>query len=286
MSKARIPSLKSLCVSFIVNNFDTFSTTCSDCAQPKLSWRLPYPGYYFPSSVADMILKELAERKILKSKHLKLFSKQNVDLHSVYLRNIDLTPSSISIFRDFKLCKLVLENVKGIDLEDLSKNFSEGTFKGLHTLNLRNIAIGENTMLSSISSLGKFQHLRCLNISGTNLNSKFLAILVKRQSGIKFLDISETKVNNISCLRKLKNLTGLIMHQLPLDTSSSFETALAALLKLNELRILDVSHHRLRASSRSSAVDVLIESQSLPHLNRFEINGNPYRLTTTDVRYK
>ncbi|VUZ42244.1 unnamed protein product [Hymenolepis diminuta] len=282
-SKARIASLQSLCVSFIANNFDIFSVTCSDCAQPKLGWRFPYPDYYLPSPVADMILKELTERKILKSEHLTLFSKQNVDLLSVYLRDIDLTSSSLSIFRDFKLCKLVLENVKGISLEVLIENFSEGTFKDLHTLDLRNIAIGENKMLSSILSLGKFQHLQYLRISGTNLNSKSLDILVNNQSGIRFLDISETKVDNISCLRKMKNLTGLVMHQLPLDTISGFETALAALLELNELRILDISHHRLRASSRSSAVDILIESQSLPHLKHFEINGNPYCFTITDV---
>ncbi|VDL54385.1 unnamed protein product [Hymenolepis diminuta] len=257
--------------------------TCSDCAQPKLGWRFPYPDYYLPSPVADMILKELTERKILKSEHLTLFSKQNVDLLSVYLRDIDLTSSSLSIFRDFKLCKLVLENVKGISLEVLIENFSEGTFKDLHTLDLRNIAIGENKMLSSILSLGKFQHLQYLRISGTNLNSKSLDILVNNQSGIRFLDISETKVDNISCLRKMKNLTGLVMHQLPLDTISGFETALAALLELNELRILDISHHRLRASSRSSAVDILIESQSLPHLKHFEINGNPYCFTITDI---
>nr|CDS32747.1 protein zyg 11 B [Hymenolepis microstoma] len=278
-----VSPLTSLCVRFIVNNFDTFTTLCSDCAEPRWVWRFPYSDCHIPSPVADMILKEASEHKLLKAEHLTLFSKQNVCLYSFILRNIDLTPSSISILQDFKLSNLVLDSVNGINLEDLSKNFNEGIFENLHTLNLRNFFINEESVFTTISALAKFRNLQFLNIGGTDLDSTCLNILAKNLTDLKYLDISETCVGDISCLGELTNLVGLIMHLLPFDEFENFETTLTVLLKLKKLRILDISQHGLHSTSRSRAVDIFVESSTLPCLKCFHLSGNPYGFTVADI---
>lgn len=209
---------------------------------------------------------------------------QNVDLQSFSLRNIYLTPLSISILNDFTLYNLTVENVDGIRLKDVTDNLGANTFRELHTLNVRNINFDLKTMWSMPSALGAFQNLQWLNIGGTKVDSTCLEELVKYLPRVKYLDISETKVNNITSLKVLKeNLNGLIIHRLPLENDIGFEMTLRVLLELQELQVLDISHYETTASSRFNEIDLFIHSNFATQLRRLDISGNPFRLTIRDV---
>ncbi|KAM3172122.1 hypothetical protein ACTXT7_015198 [Hymenolepis weldensis] len=279
------PTLKKLCVKAIVENFDALIQRCPDCTEAKSIWRFPYPDCHIASPLAEMILQELGTRKKLRKEHLTLFSMQTADLQSFSLRNIHLTPHSISILNDFTLYNLTVENVDGISLKDITDNLGANTFRELHTLNMRNINFDVETKWSVPSALGAFQNLQWLNIGGTKVDSACLGELVKCLPRLKYLDISKTKVNNIASLKVLKkNLNGLIIHRLPLENDIGFEMTLCVLLELQELRVLDISHYETTASLRFTEIDLFIQSHFAPQLRRLDISGNPFRLTTRDVR--
>ncbi|VUZ53534.1 unnamed protein product [Hymenolepis diminuta] len=280
-----VSHLKNLCIKYIAENFDFFVTQCSDCEEPKWVWRFPSPNCRISSPSADMILKEVAERKILKDEQLTLFSKQNVNLHSVYLQDIDLTPSSLCFLRNFTLLDINFKKVRGITLKDLLDNLNKNTFQELRCLSVENIPFTPEVEWSVSSALGKFKNVLLLNISGTKLNSRSLGDLVKCIPQLKALDISETEVDNICCLKGLKeNLIALVIHNLPLDINTGFETALTTILELKKLRYLDVSNHNRHASIRFPIVDRLVESQSLQCLEYLNYNGNPFLFTYRDIQ--
>ncbi|KAM3182053.1 hypothetical protein ACTXT7_013177 [Hymenolepis weldensis] len=280
-----VPLLKNLCIKYVAENFNSFVTQCSDCEEPKWVWRFPSLNCRIPSPSADMILKEVAERKILKSEQLTLFSQESVNLHSVFLHDIDLTPSSLRFLRNFTLLDIHFKKVRGIALKDIIDNLSKNTFHDLRCLSVENIPFYTKVEWSVSSALGKFKNILLLNISGTKLNTRGLGELVKFLPQLKALDISETEVDNICCLKGLKeNLVALVVHNLPLDINTGFETALTTLLELKKLRYLDVSNHNRRASIRFPIVDRLIESQSLQCLEYLNYNGNPFLFTYRDIQ--
>lgn len=277
--------LQDLCIKYVAENFDSFVTQCSDCEEPKWVWRFPSPNCRIPSPSADMILKEVSERKILKGEQLTLLSKQNVNLHSVYLQDIDLTPSSLCFLRNFTLLDINFKKVRGITLKDIIDNLSENTFQDLRCLSVENIPFTPIAGWSVSSALGEFKNILLLNVSGTKLNSRILGDLVKSLPQLKALDISETEVDNICCLKELKeNLIALVIHNLPLDTNTGFETALTTILELKKLRYLDVSNHSRHASIRFPIIDRLVESQSLQCLEYLNYNGNPFLFNYKDIQ--
>ncbi|VUZ53551.1 unnamed protein product [Hymenolepis diminuta] len=278
------PPLKRQCVRSIAENLNSVIQKCHDDGESKFVWRFPYPDCHIAHPEAETILEELGSRKTLRKEHLTLFSRQNVELNSVSLQDIDLTPQSLSILKDFTLLKITAEDVRGITLKDLTDNLSEDTFRALQSLNIRKMPFEEEAKLSIPVALGAFQNLQCLNISGTEVDSVCLGELVKRLPRLRNLDISETLVDDISSLIPLKeNLTTLNMHRLPLKIDSGFKTALSVIAELKELRVLDISNFRHSASSNLPETDFFSHTNFLPHLKRLDMSGNPFLLSKTAI---
>ncbi|VUZ53540.1 unnamed protein product [Hymenolepis diminuta] len=278
------PPLKRLCARSIAENFESMIKQTSNGTKPEFEWFFPLSDWYIAPPAADILLEELGNRKKLTKEHFSLFLNPNIGMHSVSLRNIYLTPSSISFLKDFALYKLTAENVRGITLNDLIDNLSKSTFKDLHTLNVSRISFDAQSNGSVVLPMEQFKNLQHLNISNTKINSRCLNDLVKFLPRLRYLDISETEVNDITSLKDLKEtLVGLIMHQIPLETDSDFEMALSVLLDLKELRVLDLSHIGYTATLRLPVVDLFIQSQFAPHLKHLDISGNPFRLTRIDI---
>lgn len=281
----KLPSLRECCIKAIAENFDTLVTKCCDCTIPKLTWRFPYPDCAITSPPADMLLKELGDRGILKQEHLVLFSKQHVNLQFLALRDLSLSPSLISVFRDFTLYNITAVNVSGINLSDFISSFSASTSENLHTLNVTNMSIEKQTKLSAMAALGQLQNLHRLNISQTDLDSECLDVLVKSLKRLRYLDVSETNVVNISCLTGLKNsLSELFMNELEVSSRRSFRQMLSTILELKELRTLEVSSLENCVDSRLREVEQLIEPGILPYLEHLEMSGNPFQLTLSDIQ--
>ncbi|VDL50089.1 unnamed protein product [Hymenolepis diminuta] len=235
--------------------------------------------------MATMLLKELGERKILKCEHMTLFSKQFVNFYSLVLQNVDLTPSSVKFLRDFTLYNITVMNVSGITLNDFTNSLSDETFNNLHTLKLKNIFIDKKTKSSAITALGRLQKLIHLDISYTNLNSDDLCQLVKSLHQVQYLDISKTKVTDISCLlESWSNLRGLILHNLKINRRRFVKQILLTILELKELRVLDVSFLHSEVYARFQFVKQFIGPDSLPHLQYLEMGNNPFELKISEIR--
>ncbi|VDO08370.1 unnamed protein product [Rodentolepis nana] len=254
INRVEVPSLKNLCLDVIAKNFDLFITKCPRCDEEKYRWRVPRPESSIISPIADMIFKELGERRLLKWKYLSLFS-----------------------------TRINVADVTGIDLDDLAGSLSDGTIKSLHTLKLYRLPMKMVTKLSDMRALGQLQNLQYLDIRCMPLDSEGLSILVKNLR-LKHLDITETMVDDISCLTVLRNhLNVLIMHQLDVGQDDCFNQMLLTILELKELRQLDVSNLSYSSPSRVEAVDALLEPEQLPHLVHLEMSGNPFQCTLRDL---
>ncbi|VDO03612.1 unnamed protein product [Rodentolepis nana] len=279
-----VPSLEDISVRWIVKNFYSVVTKCSDCTEPKYVWRFPYPDCRIVARPAEKILLKLCKRQVFKEEFLNLFSMKYVDLVSPVLRDVVVSPQYLRILRDFKLYNLTATSLKETNLNSLISCLGENTTENLVSLNLTNMAIEENK-LPVIISLGRLKNLQVLNVSRTKFTSECLQNLVKLLPRLRFLNISRTNINNISALLELKStLTGLIMHKLNLDSPQLLSRALSTILELSELRVLDVSSAGDKDRPRCSYVDRLCQRECLPHLTHFDICGNQFSLRLTDVK--
>ncbi|VUZ56492.1 unnamed protein product [Hymenolepis diminuta] len=279
-----VPSLEDICVRWIVKNFCSVVTKCSDCTEPKYVWQFPYPDCRIVARPAEKILLKLCKRQVFREEFLNLFSIKYVDLVSPVLRDVVVNPQYLRILRDFKLYNLTAASLKETNLNSLISCLGENTTENLVTLNLTNMAIEENK-LPVIISLGRLKNLQVLNVSRTKFTSECLQNLVKLLPRLRFLNISRTNINSINALLELKEtLTGLIMHRLNLDSPQLLSRALSTILELGELRVLDVSSADDRDRPRCPAVDRLCEPETLPHLTHFDICGNQFSLKLIDVK--
>nr|CDS26754.1 protein zyg 11 protein B [Hymenolepis microstoma] len=278
-------SLLSFCIETIVNNFPKLIITRQIDKKLRKFRRLLHPKFVFPASVAEKILKGLSERRKLLQKDLKLFSSRYVNLHSIFLSDIKLSKSHITTLRDFTLYNLTVLHVEGIDLANLVANFSPETKRGLHTLKVDNMKIRKKRRWLAFGALKQLRNLQVLQLIRTNLDSKYLRIIVRCSPYLTYLDISENIMDNISCLKALKDrLRVLIMHMITCDDRHARGKILSSLLQLKELRTLDVSNVSVTGFQRNPGVDQLIKPENLPHLRNFDTSGNLFGLSMEDIR--
>ncbi|VDO02740.1 unnamed protein product [Rodentolepis nana] len=278
-------SLRALCIETIVKNFSHLIITRQLDRKLRMFRRLFHNKFVFPAPVAEGILKGLSEEGKLKKKDLKLFASRYVDLRSIFLSDVKLVPSDIRILKDFTLYNVTVLHVKGIDLADLVSNFSRETKRHLHTLKVDSMKIKKSRRGISFEALKQLRNLQVLELIRTNLDSKYLRIIVRSSPHLTHLDISENIVDNISCLKSLKDkLRVLIMHMMRCNHAYAFARILSSLLKLKELQTLDVSNYSRTGFERYPEVDQLIKPGNLPHLKHLDISGNLYGLTLNDIR--
>lgn len=126
-------------------------------------------------------------------------------------------------------------------------------------------------------ALSKLRALHTLNVSGTEFNRHGLEIVVEDLPLLENLDISCTRVDDITPLKKCKDrLKSLSMYNLKI---SGYGNLKSVLLELNELRNLDISDERdsytfeMFAPVRSKVTDLLRAIHCMPHLASLDISG-------------
>jgi Zyg-11 family protein len=126
--------------------------------------------------------------------------------------------------------------------------------------------------------LSQLRSLQILNISGTDINKLGLEMVLDDLPLLESLDISCTRIDDISPLRKCKHrLKALSLYNLKVSRCGNM---ISVLLELNELRNLDISDERdlyvfeVFAPIRSKITDLLKATDCMPHLVSLDISGN------------
>lgn len=130
-----------------------------------------------------------------------------------------------------------------------------------------------------VVTLSKLRSLHTLNVSCTEFNTHGLGIVVEDLPLLESLDISCTKVNDITALKKCKNrLKTLNMYNVKIDESTDL---VSVLLELNELRNLDISDEKdmhalncMFVPGKPDIEDFLKAVHCMPYLTSLDLSGN------------
>lgn len=131
-----------------------------------------------------------------------------------------------------------------------------------------------------IATLNKLKALHTLNVSGTEFNKHGLDIVVEDLPLLESLDISCTRVDDITPLKKCKDrLKTLNMYNLKI---SGYGNLIPVLLELNELRHLDISDEKdphgfeVFAPAKPKITDFLKTLDCMPHLATLDLSGEQF----------
>lgn len=160
---------------------------------------------------------------------------------------------------DITMCEMKLA------VSDLVGCLGQSTLDNLKVLNVKN-----GTLLpTQFSSIGSSKSLHTLNVRGTELNALDVLVLVREIPNLKRLDISETRVVDISPLVKFKDkLVYLAMNNIGLN-EQMVDT-------LHELR---QNYLFYELSNEEDQVDYPINSlfrreNLLTHMVSLDVSGN------------
>ena len=137
--------------------------------------------------------------------------------------------------------------------------------RSLHNLRLLNVG---NSKFCAVVALAKLRNLQVLNVSNTEFSKNSLELVVEDLPLLDTLDISQTKVKDISPLRKCKDrlkFLSLYGCKLPASTSEAVVSVLCELQQLVHLDLSDVKKFRISA--------LLQRTESLPKLQSLDISG-------------
>jgi len=164
----------------------------------------------------------LVEAGTLDDRTLSIFNSQNTKLEHVVLRQNPITSTSSLLTR--KGLKRTLSQHRIIDLEatqlkvtisDLINCLSEWTIKNLRSLDVTGGTFVDGSKMAVMVSLSLLRSLRSLSVAHTEFNNHGLEIVAEDLRQLECLDITETRVSDITPLRKCRQrLRTLIMHNL------------------------------------------------------------------------
>lgn len=216
---------------------------------------------------------------------MMLFSSENVDLKCPVIRDAHVDPTALRVLRDFHLFSLSAINLPDVHLYSLAGCLNEWTVHNLVHLNISGILVLDETNVQIVFPLCRFKNLQVLNVSKTKFTTSCLQILVKELPHLWNLNLSKTRITDISPLLVLKDkLTELTMHRLNLSKKEEIENLLQNIVQLKRLRYLDASEKHRTTAHRLGSVDRLVSGLALPDLMHIDLSGNQFGLRLVDAR--
>lgn len=271
-------SLQDCCIGFICENISAIceSQTLLDDQTCRLLFR--DADLYLHSGVSEQLLASLCEWGKMDDMTMTLFDSSVTRLKNVRLRNVSsLTKRGLQVLRSHHISYLEATGLTQVTVNDLIGCLGEWTLQNLRTLNVANSTFLNNTKYCVVVSLSKLRNLHTLNVSNTEFNRHGLEIVAADLTLLENLDISRTRVTDISPLRRCRDrLKSLSMYNL---VGSSYEEVIAVICELHQLRHLDISDDKidhpfeLLAPVRCRINDLLQRPTCLPHLSSLDISG-------------
>lgn len=235
------------------------------------------PDVFLPAQISEQLLASLCEKKALSDLTITLFDSKATRLRHVRLRDASsLSAKGLKVLKQHKVIDLEVNGLK-ITINDLIGCLGEWSLENLRSLSVAKGSFIDCSRVCVFLALSKLRALHTLNVSGTEFNKHGLEIVVEDLPFLESLDISCTRVDDITPLKKCKDrLKSLAMYNLKI---SGYGNLKSVLLELNELRNLDISDERdsytfeMFAPVRSKITDLLRAINCMPYLSSLDISG-------------
>ncbi|EFN78345.1 protein zyg-11 homolog B isoform X2 [Harpegnathos saltator] len=290
-------SLQEVCIDFICGNVlglcevhlgDTnvhspgatvSGRTSSNDAPTSSATRLTFrhPDAFLPAEVSEQLLSNLCEKKTLSDLTITLFDSKTTRLRHVRLKDAStLSAKGLRVLKQHKVVDLIVNGLK-ITVNDLISCLGDWSLQNLRSLSVAKGSFMDCSRHCVVVTLSKLRALHTLNVSGTEFNKHGLDIVVEDLPLLESLDISCTRVDDITPLRKCKDrLKTLNMYNLKISGCGNL---IPVLLELNELRHLDISDEKdahafeMFAPARLKITDFLRALHCMPHLTTLDLSG-------------
>ncbi|XP_054290704.1 protein zyg-11 homolog B-like [Macrosteles quadrilineatus] len=294
-------SLQDVCVDFICENLGSLcEVTSSTVATSRLesspvdksvdeqrqNARVPTNGIrvvfkgseiFLHTEIAEQLLTALCAKKKLCDQVMSLFDVSTTRLRRVCLSDASqLTLRGLKVLRAHKITDLETQGLK-VTVNDLIGCLGEWTLQNLRSLNVAHSAFMDGPKYCVVVALAKLQALQTLNVSNTDFNRHGLEIVASDLPQLENLDISNTRVDDITPLKKLKHrLKSLAMYNLKYILVASKEEVVA---EMTELQTLDMSEDRdnhpfeMFVSIASKTNEFLNKERVLDKLTSLDISG-------------
>lgn len=181
---------------------------------------------YLHANLSEQLLGILVETGRLNDKTFSVFRAKNTNLEKVALKNSsNLSRRGLKrVLQQHHIIDLEANQLK-VTISDLINCLSEWTLKNLRSLDVSGCTFVDGSKMPVMISLSMLRNLRSLNVGYTEFNNHGLEIVVEDLRHLECLDITETRVSDISPLRKCRNrLRALIMHNLKVRPSARNST--------------------------------------------------------------
>ncbi|XP_076650034.1 protein zyg-11 homolog B [Halictus rubicundus] len=282
-------SLREVCIDFICDNILNLCVLCPGSVEPPSYYQqakssttrisFKHPNIFIPAEISELLLSNLCEKKALSDLTITLFDSKSTRLRCVQLKDASvLSAKGLKVLKQHKVQELVVNGLN-ITVNDLISCLGDWSLQNLRSLSIAKGSFQEFSRYCVVVTR-KLKALNSLNVSGTEFNKYDLEIVVNDLPLLENLDISCTKVDDITPLKNCKNrLKTLYMYDLKINENAKL---FSVLLELNELRHLDISElrdtHRVTSVfnvcyGKPTLTDFLKAVDCMPYLISLDLSG-------------
>ncbi|XP_050403723.1 protein zyg-11 homolog B-like isoform X1 [Patella vulgata] len=249
---------------------DTFRNEFGPTLTTNIQYAFSDPDVHLPHNISEQLLERLSDIRKLNDSTIKIFQPQNTTLRRLVIKNaIGLTPDALGILKKHKILDIEIVHQPKININKLLECLGEWTIRNLRTLNVEGILFTPN---NNFDLLSKLRTLRSLNVSDTEFNNEGLDVIARELNCLENIDISLTKVTDVSPLRKCKeNIKVLAMFGVQV---SDPEKTGSILLELTKLVYLDVASLLFTEPMHLAIVKIMTTKDAHPCLSSLDISNN------------
>ncbi|KAI5729758.1 protein zyg-11 homolog [Diaphorina citri] len=275
------PSLKDVCLDFICGNLDSLiehrGTTLGILTKvTEAEMTYANKEMVLPGKISELLLTTLSMRNKLDDVTMGMFDHRHCKLREIFVPDAkNLTIRGLRKLKPHKISAIRMYEMQ-VAVNDLISCFGEWTLNNLEYLNVTDSTFLQKRYCFIIIPISKLKSLHTLNVRGTEFNNHGLEIVVEDLPCIQSLDISQTRISDITLLKKIKQrLRYLAMHNIKLT-----EQIVETLTHLRELRHLDVSEAKtsstfeLESNPPGPHINDLLRTDDLfPHMTSLDLSG-------------
>jgi len=244
---------------------------------------------FLHTQLTEQLLERLCLRKRMSGDSvMTLFDGETTRLRNVRIPDAStLTVRGLAILKQHKIQNLEIHYLLDVS-RLLDQCLSPSTLSSLRSLNVRRCALSAawNKFDYEITGFRHLTSLTTLNVSVTSFNRISLECATRDLPMLDTLDISNTKVNDISSLEQIKGqLKSLNLHGLTLAVSEEgMASTIHLLTEMSRLQHLDISDERdaqhpldmiaIIPNRKISATEFLVQAKDkLPHLKSLDLSA-------------